>query len=255
MFEKGKRERGKNQEDVIFNRMLLWLAGAVAVELLILLVRQVYVNMIFGGVVAYGLMVFFRVFVIAGAVLTVGAAVWTVLSARARKPVILPAALTAGLALLWVISALSYFMDDSGLKILVMLPAAGAVLILIFFLYQRPFFYNAVLTGGGMLAVWLYQQHYMKHPRLTLACFIGGWLALAGAAGLAFLVKKGDGMLGGLRVLPVESNYMMTWITCGITAAAMAAALILGVTMAHYLIFVLVGWLFAQAVFFTVKMM
>ena len=87
------------------------------------------------------------------------------------------------------------------------------------------------------------------------ACFIGGWLALAGAAGLAFLVKKGDGMLGGLRVLPVESNYMMTWITCGITAAAMAVALILGVTMAHYLIFVLVGWLFAQAVFFTVKMM
>ena len=245
MFEKGKRERGKNQEDVIFNRMLLWLAGAVAVELLILLVRQVYVYMIFGGVVAHGLMTFFRVLVIAGAVLTVGAAVWTVLSARASKPVILPAALTAGLALLWIISALSYFMYDDGLKILVMLPAAGAVLILIFFLYQRPFFYNAVLTGGGMLAVWLYQQHYMKHPRLTLA----------GAAGLAFLVKKGDGMLGGLRVLPVESNYMMTWITCGITAAAMAVAFILGVTMAHYLIFVLVGWLFAQAVFFTVKMM
>ena len=35
----------------------------------------------------------------------------------------------------------------------------------------------------------------------------------------------------------------------------MILALLLGATVAYYLIFVLVAWLFCQAVYFTVKMM
>ena len=49
-----------------------------------------------------------------------------------------------------------------GVRVLMLFPAGGAVLIVIFFLYQRPFFYNAALTCGGLLAVWLHKQYYMK---------------------------------------------------------------------------------------------
>ena len=40
MAEKGKNRR-QREEDAAFNRMLLWLAGAVAVELIILLIKRI----------------------------------------------------------------------------------------------------------------------------------------------------------------------------------------------------------------------
>lgn len=255
MFEKGKRQRRNSEEDRIFNRMLLWLAGAVVVELLFLLLQQAYVVMRWGGMVSKALLTFFEIFTIAGAVIAVGCVVWGVLSARSGKSILLPTIIGCVSVGLWVVSVLCRFFFDDGVRLLMMLPAAGAVLILIFFLYQRPFFYNAILTGGGLLAIWLQGRYYANHPTMVTACFVGGIVLLAAAAGLAFLLKKNDGTLGSLRVLPVESNYMMTWLTCAVTAASMVAALILGVALCHYLLYVLVGWLFAQAVFFTVKMM
>lgn len=255
MFGKGKRQRQQSQEDKVFNRMLLWLAGAVAAELLLWLLSKVYVDMIFGGSAAMGLLTFFRIFTIAGLVIAAGCAVWAVLWARGGKSVLIPVIAASASAGLWLVSFLCSFVGPEGIGILMMFPAGAAVLIIIFFLYQRPFFYNAILTGGGLLALWLHGKYYMNHPRLITACFVGGIVVLAAAAALAFQLRRKDGRLGKLRILPPDSNYTMTWITCGVTAAAMVAGLGLGVSLSHYLLYVLVGWLFAQAVFFTVKMM
>ena len=255
MFEKGKRAQRQSEDDKVFNRMLIWLAGAVVVELLLFLLQKAYVEIIFDVAIASALSMFFRVFSIAGAVIAVGCLVWAVINYRGNKPVTVPVIIAAVAAVLWVISLLSYFLYAEGIRILMLFPAAAAVLIIIFFLYQRPFFLNALLTGGGLLALWLHRQYYMTHPRAITACIIAGVVVLALAAVLAFQLRKTDGKLFGIRVMPVESNYMMTWITCAVVAVAMVAALILGTTAAYYLLFVLVAWLFAQAVFFTVKMM
>ena len=40
-----------------------------------------------------------------------------------------------------------------------------------------------------------------------------------------------------------------------VVALVMILALVLGIGAAYYLLYVLVGWLFCQAVFFTVKLM
>ena len=255
MFEKGKRERRQSEDDKVFNRMLLWLAGAVAVELLLLLLQKAYVDIIFDAMVAKALQSFFHVFSIVGAVAVAGCAVWAVVNRRGGKPTTLPVIIAAVAAGLWVVSLLSFFMYAEGIRILMMFPAAAAVLIIIFFLYQRPFFFNAILTGGGLLALWLYKQYYMTHPRLTTACIIGGVVLLALAAVLALQLRKTDGRLGSIRVVPVESNYLMTFLTCAVTAVAMVLGLILGISLCQYLMFVLVGWMFVQAVFFTVTMM
>lgn len=255
MFEKGKRERRQSEDDKVFNRMLLWIAGAVVVELLLLLLRKAYVEMVWGGVLAQGLLTFFEIFTVAGIVIAVGCGAWAVVSARSGKPILLPIIIGAAAGALWVVAAMCRFLFADGVRILLMFPAAAAVLIIIFFLYQRPFFYNAFLTGGGLLALWLHEKYYMNHPRLVTACIVGGVAVLIAAAALAFQLKKKDGKLGRLRVLPPGSDYMMTWLTCGVTAAAMLLGLALGVSLSHYLLYVLVGWLFAQAVFFTVKMM
>jgi len=255
MFEKGKRAQRQSEDDKVFNRMLLWLAGAVVVELLLFLLQKVYVEMIFDGLVALALARFFQVFSIAGAVIVVGCLVWAVMNRRAGKPATLPVVIAAVAAGLWVVSLLSSLLYAEGIRLLMLFPAAAAVLIIIFFLYQRPFFFNAMLTGGGLLALWLHRQYYMDHPRAITACFVAGVVVLVGAAALAFQLRRTDGKLGGFRVVPAGSNYLMTFLTCAVTAVAMVLGLILGVSMGQYLMYVLVGWLFAQAVFFTVKMM
>ncbi len=255
MFEKGKREQRRSQEDTTFNKMLFWLAGAVVVELLILLIKQIYVDAWLGFGVAYGLLVFFEVFRFAGAAVTIAGVVWAVLWGRKGRSMVLPLACTAGAALLWLVTLFAYYLSEVGLSIMMVLPAAGAVLIVVFFLYQRAFFFNAMLAGGGLVAVWMYRQYYWEHPTLIRLSFIAGFVALAAAAVLAFLLRRNDGKLGGVRVMPPDSNYVITWITCVVTAAAMALTLALGGTTAFYLLFVLAGWLFVQAVFFTVKLM
>lgn len=254
MFEKGKRERRQSEEDKVFNRMLFWLAGAVAVELLLLLLQKVYVDMYWGGVPAKALATFFRVFCVAGAILAVGGIVWMLLNHRAGRSLVLPAAVTGAVAGLWVVSALCSYLWEEGVRILLMLPAAAAVLIVIFFLYQRLFFYSAALTGGALLAQWLYGRYYMYHPRMMIACFAAGLAVLAVFAVLTWLLQKNDGKLGGARVLPAASNYLMAWITCGVVALAMILPLAAGVIVTRYLLYALAAWLFAQAVFFTVKM-
>lgn len=255
MFEKGKREQRASQEDAAFNRMLLWLAGAVVVELIVLFVRQVYVNLLFGAVVAYGLSQVFRVFHFVGAALIVAGVVWAVKERRSGKPVVLPLAVTGGVAALWIMSVLAYYLFDVGMNLMMVLPGVAAVLIVVFFLYQREFFYNAMLAGGGLCALWVYRQYYWEHPTMTRMFFIAGLVVLAAALVLSFLLMKNDGKLGKIRVLPLDAKYVIGWITCAVTAAAMILTLMMGETVGYYLMFVLAGWLFIQVVFFTVKMM
>lgn len=255
MFDKGKREQRHEKEDAAFNKMLLCVVGAVVVELIILLFRQIYVNLLLGAGMQLALMYFFRVFSILGAVLSVGGIVWAVLTARRGKPAALPWVCTAVAAGLWVLSVLAYYLFDVGLSIALILPAAAAVLIVVFFLYQRVFFLNALLSAGGLVVLWIHRQYYAEHPKMVLAFFVAGFVLLAAALVLSFLLRGGDGKLGGVRVMPSGAGYLATWITCGVTALAMALALILGTAAAYYLLFALVAWVFVQAVFFTVKLM
>lgn len=255
MFDKGKREQRHEKEDATFNKMLLWLAGAVVVELIFLLFKRVYINMMWGASVQLGLMYFFRVFRYLGIVLAVAGIVWAVLDYRKGKRVVLPCACAAAALGLWVLTILSYYLLDIGVSILLILPAAAAVLIVIFFLYQRVFFLNALMAAGGLVALWIHRQYNAEHPKMVMAFFVAGFVALAAVLALVFLLHRGDGKLGGVQVMPVGASYLTTWITCAVTAALMALALILGAAGGYYLLFGLAAWVFGQAVFFTVKLM
>ncbi len=258
MTEKEKRSQRRSTEDAAFNRMLLWLLGAVVAELIVLLVKRLYVDFgvsDVGVAIASGLSSFFQVFQFVGLALLVVCVIWWILNGKAGRKVRAPAVCTGVVLFLWVVTLLAYHLYATGVRILMVLPAVAAVLILIFFLYQRAFFVNAILTGGGMAALWLYRQYYMTHPTVITACFVAGWVALAAAAALAWRLKKSDGRLGKLRVMPEKTNYLTAYLTCVITAAAMLLGFLLGGSAAYYLLFVLIGWLFCQAVYFTVKLM
>ena len=86
--------------------------------------------------------------------------------------------------------------------------------------------------------------------------FIVGFVLLAAALLLSFLLYRGGGKLGRrLRVMPADTGYLMTWISCGAAALAMVLTLVLGMSVGFYLLFALVAWEFVQAVFYTVRLM
>ena len=255
MFDKGKREQRHEQEDATFNRMLLWLAGAVVVELLIMLVKQIYVDCWAGVTVSDVLWNFFRIFAFLGAALAAAGIVWAVLTYRRGKSATVPCICTAVAVGLWVLSFLVYFLPDIGMNIMMILPAIGAVLIVVYFLYQRVFFLNALLTAGGLLVLWLHRRYYVYHPTMLRLSFAAEFVLLAAGLVLSFLLRSGDGKLGGLRIMPPDTDYLMTWITCGVTALALVLAMALGAAAGFYLLFALAAWVFVQAVFYTVRLM
>jgi hypothetical protein len=256
--EQGKRLQRRKQEDAAFNKMLLWLAGAVVLEILTFLLRRIYINYSYTDF-GVGLMValnsFFGVFRFAGAVLTVAGAVWLLLSLKGGKKLVAPGVFTGVMLWLWAASVLCFGLNTMGMQILCVLPVAVAVLAAIYFLYQREFFYNTILVGIGITALWVYRQIYMNHPRMTYCGFAAVWVGLAAAAALAFLLSRRKGKLGFLRVLPAGAGYPSIYLTCAVTAAVLLAALLVGIAVAYYAIFALIGWLFCLAVYYTVKLM
>lgn len=255
MTEKGKRQQRHNEEDAAFNRMLIWLAGAVVAELIVFLLRKMYVDMVFGVDLAWGMSRFFAVYRFAGVALTAAAVIWLVFSVRDKRSWLAPVICAGVAAGLWVVSVVLYQLFDRGVGVLMMLPPAAGVLIMIWFLYQRTFFVSAGITGCGLGALWLCRQYHEDHFAQVVAFFVVGWVLLALAALLAKRLSDSDGNLGSLRLMPVGSLYPVIYLTCLITAAVMLLALLLGATAAFYLLFVLAAWLFVQAVFFTVKLM
>lgn len=258
MSEQGKRLQRRKQEDAAFNKMLIWLAGSVVLEGLTLLLRRFYINYAytdFGVGLAMGLNGFFGVFRFLGLALVIAGAVWLLLSLRGGKKIVLPSVCTGVVLWLWIASVLCYGTNEMGMGMLCVLPAAVAVLAAVFFLYQREFFYNAILVGVGITALWVYRQIFMNHPRMTYCGFAAVWALMVLAAAAAFLLSKREGKLGFLRVLPAGASYMSIYLTCAVVALTLLVALLVGVAAAYYAIFVLIGWLFCLAVYYTVKLM
>ena len=258
MSEQGKRLQRQKQEDAAFNKMLIWLAGAVVVEGLTLLLRRLYINYSYtdlGIGIALGLSNFFSVFRFLGALLFAAGCVWTGLTIKKQGKKALPLAVTGVVLWLWVVSLLCYQLGEMGMGILCVLPAVVAALAAVFFLYQREFFYNAILGAVGITALWVYRQIFMMHPRMSYCGFAAVAVVMALAALAAFQLSKRGGKLGSVRVLPAGASYLTIYLTCAVVVLALVAALILGVSAAYYVMFVLIGWLFCLAVYFTVKLM
>ena len=215
MSEQGKRLARQKQSDSAYNKLLLSLAVAVVVELISLLLRRftyTYYQSDFGSSFAVGLQAFFGVFRIAGAVLAAAGCVWAVLSVRAKKRLLLPGICTGVVVWLWLVSLLCYSFSEAGVSAMCVLPPAGAVLAFIYFLYQREFFYNAILSGIGLVAVWVFRQIYMTHPRMVYCGFAVVWAVLAAAAAVAVMMLIPALLKAKLGVSEMVNSLMLNYV-------------------------------------------
>lgn len=254
-MDKKQREERRRQEDIALQRGLLWVAGAVVLEALLVLVNRFYINFNLSdaGVAVYlGLnqwMPVARYVTLAGAALALAWAVWRLMqSKKFGRPLIGSIALAALTICLHV--AVKY--QEPGVSMLFWLVAAWAVLALVYYIYQREFFLAAAACGMSVLGLWF--ARYGAAGRLEVIMIL---IAIAAVGVAALWLKKHDGAIPvskPVQFLPKGGNYGVLLATCLASLAAAAAGLLME-SLAYYLIFAMAAWLFALFVYYTVKLM
>ena len=136
--EKLQRER---QEDLVLNKVLWWIVGAVILEFLILLLNRYYVHYTPAGIpLAQTLRTVFGVLQIVLPVCAIALAAWYVSLRKGGKPPRLAGVLTLVGIVLAVCAVLVSRFGGSGIRLLYTGIPAVTVLALIYYLYQREFF-------------------------------------------------------------------------------------------------------------------
>ena len=254
-MDKNQREARRRQEDRALNRGLLWVAGAIVLEALLLFVNRYYINIMTSevdfAILLQGVM---RVVRIAGGVAGAVFLIWAALQFKKGGKVTLPTVL--GLAC-WALAACSHVVlafDKSGMQMLFLLVPAWAGLALVYYLYQREFFLAATASGLAAVGLWFVRFGGMGFE--TGLMLVGIILV----AGVALWLKKSGGVARRssgeeVQIMAKNTSYALVLASCLVGLIALVAALLLGGTIAYYLIFVMVAWMFVLLVYYTVKLM
>ncbi|MEA4932721.1 MAG: hypothetical protein VB071_03910 [Lawsonibacter sp.] len=253
-MEKNQREVRQHQEDLALNRALVWVGGAIVLECLLLFVNRYYINYFVSDInMAVAVHSILRVLRIGGFVAGLLSLVWSGFQffrgARAGLPTVLG----------WVCLVVAFCayvtlaFQKSGMQMLFLLVPAFGGLALVYYLYQRELFLAAAASGMAGLGLWFVRSSGNREAVALLA----GIVLVAAAA---LLLKKSGGVVPrangkAARVLEADTSYGLVFLSCLVGVAAVVAAMILGANIAYYLIFVIVAWLFALLVYYTVKMM
>lgn len=255
MGKEPKKEK-RRQEDQTLNRVLGWFAGAVVLEFLLLLLNRFYIHFDASGTgLAYGLARMLEILAGVGLAAAVGCGVWLGLWKVKGKELTRPGVcLSASLAVAGC-AVVARVWKDVGVQFLYIIVPVSAVLILIFWLYQRDFFLIALQGGVALLGMWAYRKLFASHPGVVYGVFALALAVAVGMAALTWRLQKSDGRWGTRQVLDKDASYPLLYISSGVTVVSLAAALALGLTAAYVALFVVVAWLFAAAVYYTVRMM
>ncbi len=254
-MDKKQREDRRRQEDKALNRGLLWVGGAILLELLLLFVKRWYVDVKISEAEQFLMMsAALRWARVAAAVAAAACLAWLLVRLRSGKSAALPTVLALVAGGLAVCAHVVMAYPEGGVQMLFLLVPAWAGLALVYYLYQREFFLAAAAAGMAAVGLWFI--------RVRGGICLEGGLAVLGVAlvlAVTLMVRKENGVLSlagvKLQVLPRGSSCTLALASCLASLAALLLAAVLGVTAAYYLIFVMAAWLFGLLVYYTVKMM
>lgn len=261
-MENEKRAARQRQEDAVLNRVLVWFGGAVIVELIMLLLNRYFINYTTLPEEITLMAAIAKILPIAAIVclvLCVAGALWCANARKAGKRAGVPLVLTLMLGALAVCFGVTYFFRGSGVQLMCGAVPVVAVMALVYYLYQKEFFAVTVLSAVGILGLWIIRKANGGSDFVVYAYVAAAAVVMLLAVLAARKLQKSDGVLvrgeKRLHIFSHKANYGMIYLTCGIVAAVLIAACVLGTAVAYYLIFGLVAWLFVMAVYYTVKLM
>lgn len=255
-MDKNEREVRRHQEDQALNKALIWVGVAIILEFLLVLVNRYYIHYN-TTVESVNLVLAIQAALVAlrwvSLAVLVVCIVWMLLRLSKNGNAVLPGILAIAAGVLLLCSHILLNFRDSGLRMLFWLVPAWAALALVYYLYQREFFFSALLGGLGLLGLW-FVRHAGPFSWYTIAVVV---LVVLLAVGL-FVLKKKSGLLvfgrGKARILPEESSYSLVFLSCAVSLIVIALAALVGGSLAYYLLYAMVAWLFALLVYYTVKM-
>ncbi|MCL1820637.1 MAG: hypothetical protein FWG36_08295 [Oscillospiraceae bacterium] len=158
--------------------------------------------------------------------------------------------LAAALAML----SIRVFTYSSFTALYVALPVT-AFLYMIYQIYQREFFYQTIITGcaAGTLYAFSRWLHYKPWQPIVHTTYCLAIALLCAAIILTLLLKKRNGSLFGINLLPRNANYSLMFATIGLMLAAIAAVLLV-TGIAFWMMIGVFGYLFVLAVYYTIKL-
>ena len=257
-MDKDQKQARQHQEDAALNRGLLWVAGAIVLEFLLMMVNKYYINfrVTEGGIALADTI--FKVLKLArwvGLVGLVAGLVWAWMRLRtAGRCGAAPGAVAGACGAVAVCGYISVTFNAAGVRMLFLLVPAWAGLALIYYLYQREFFFSSAAAGLAAVGLWLVRTSggRMLYTAAAVICLVL-------LAALTLYLDKNQGVLKlagkEVRLLPQKAKYTAIYLTCVGGILAVAAAQFLGAMAAYYLVYAVVAWLFALLVYYTVKMM
>ena len=252
MNKKEQQIQRAKQEDAILTKALWWIVGAVVLEALLLLLNQVYSHYTPAQIqLAVALRSVFTGLAIALPICFVLLLIWAVKARKSGKHAGLSAALAIIVLALAACAVFIRVFDESGIRLLYVAVPAVAVLALIYYLYQREFFFAAVLSALGLLGVKVVPY------RVSFSAIAYTYAIVLGAVVVFCIMQTSGGKLKlgekWVEILPKSANYVLLYVTCAVVAVVVIAALVLGALTLLY--GVLVAWLLILAVYYTVRLM
>ena len=261
-----KTPQSRAQEDFVTNKILTIFVFTFAVMMLLILAYRGYSHMntfltsYYGSYIAAGL----------GAL---GAVVCAVLAVLDRKKgikreykVFTPLNICFGCVILCLAGLVSARFDIAGIKVLYAVVPSVALLSLLPMIYPRDFFFIALVTGCGVLLMYIYSKEISElmlwqrdFSLRSLGATLVALLLLAAWTVLLLRLRKDHGLLKVKETefdfYPKNTHYVFSFITAGVVALCTLAAYFFGAVAAYYLMFLLLAYLFAMAVIYTVKML
>ena len=248
----------RRMEDRIFNRMLVWLAVAVVAEIYFVVVNRFYVNAKTAEINAmfawHKALPFLGC---AGIILFLLCLVWGRKMVAQGKDMILPFALSGGFLVIGLGSLLVRMSRATSHLMLGIVPGL-AILLIIFYLYQKEYFPCALVSALGILTVICFRLSGPtgKKYLLSLAVTI---VVTAVCLAVMLKLKQNEGRMTWkgkqVELLASGANYLPCFITAVLAIVVCLCPLALGAAAAYYGIWVLGAWVFILAVYFTSKLM
>ena len=258
MDKREKAAERARQEDAILNRVLIWIAGSVVLEALLLLLNRYYVEYTMEEVfIAKGIYDATGVLSFVFPICFVVALIWWVAAHRRGRKTLAPQIVTTVLAILSVCAIFCHFFVESGVKVLCVAVPCVAVLALVYYLYQHEFFVVTLTGAAGLLGLWMLSKRGGIYSPLVYAYLIVELVVLVAAILMTRHLQDNQGSLrlkgGSVQCFPGNANYILLYLTFLVSVLVQAVGLLLGPVPVLYAVEIV--WLLAMAVYYTVRLM
>ena len=255
-MNKKQQEEQRRQEDQALKQGLLWVAGAVALEVLLFLISRYaydYDATAQGVAIAEGLRAALNTTRILGGVLVLAGVALALIQGKKNTKAGWCVSMAVVGAVLLLCAHVSLTYQNSGLRMLYLLVPVLGGLAMSYYIYQRDFFLAALPGVAAVLGLWFVRVGGVG-PEVLATVLVCVAVLIA-----VLKLKKGNGALNlgekPLRILPEKVDYTVALISGVASVAVQAVAAVAGSALAYYLIFAMGAWLFALLVYHAVKML